>query len=433
MSAQPVNQQQVDEAAFAVVHNKSFPGFKALNQRALYDELMPDPVHVFRMTGVRITYNSISPCSFKSCTRRWVDANDPSAACSRDAAAACCKRGDGKTAAGNPSCGAVQPAEGARAATRKRVTTLDVTEFRNPPVESGPSAARDEPTAADAANDGAGRSPAAVPGVCDARPRPDREPEGAATGSNDSGSGPRTGGICGGPPSPPPRDRSSDDTTNYDWTTFLVDESKEDRKWEPDFNSTRKDPPKGSGNDRSRKDDRPAGPSAGQSQREAAVDRSRSRRSRGRAAAANSWSAALGRGPRKEIRTAVSPIRESDETDERPRERRATASDNRSQNSRWSNEVDFAESRKSGRDGRPVHRRDVIGNDSDDGRGCYIEDVSMPHMSFDSREEPWSVGFPECESRDRIEDVSMPRMDYESSVSSDGCESYEGSENADTQ
>lgn len=56
----------MDEAAFAIVHNKTFPGYKMLNPRIYSTIIMPDPEFVFNTTGVKITYNKIHPSLSKN-------------------------------------------------------------------------------------------------------------------------------------------------------------------------------------------------------------------------------------------------------------------------------------------------------------------------------------------------------------------------------
>lgn len=566
MLAQPAIQRQIDEAAFAVVHNKSFPGFKALNQKALYNELMPDPAQVFKMTGVRITYSSISPCTFKSCTRRWVRTVD---------SAAGCKKGYAKTVK-KQSCRAERPTEEARL-TFKRVTTLNVTAFRKLPIESSPKAkkADDErmqsqckpgaelecetkPLSAcesdtidfsnnsfqvrEKCNDPLNRNQpsddimdcdwtkfsdeitvdqnwesnfnsklknipknfcnnrshaykkdqrkAETSAVNRSSSRCSQGQKGVNPSSNEVGCGSQkdtrtilspiresaeTGeypkehatlsdncsckslrsnemnfvkrqksGPHGRPINhrnmienemdttelndnsiqtrencndSPNQDQSLNDTTDYEWTK-CTDEIIVDRNWEPNFNSTLKNSHKHSDNNRShasQKDQRITEISA--------VNRSSSRCSQSQNRV-NSSLNEVGYGSRKETQTIVSPIRESAETDEYPSER-ATPSDNCSYKSLWSNEMDFKQLLKIGPDSRQVEYCNVIENDSEICHNNYIEDVSMPHMSFDSHEESWSMGFPECESRNRLEDESMPRMDYDTSFSSNGSEYYE--------
>ncbi|XP_008183745.1 uncharacterized protein LOC100575111 [Acyrthosiphon pisum] len=54
------NQQQIDDAAFAIVSCKIFPGNKILSQRMYSDTLIPDRKFVFQMTGVTmIDYSSL--------------------------------------------------------------------------------------------------------------------------------------------------------------------------------------------------------------------------------------------------------------------------------------------------------------------------------------------------------------------------------------
>lgn len=63
ISTQPITQQNLDESAFTIVHQKSFPGYKMLNPRIYSTIIMPDPDFVFNMTGVKITYNNVSHIS----------------------------------------------------------------------------------------------------------------------------------------------------------------------------------------------------------------------------------------------------------------------------------------------------------------------------------------------------------------------------------
>lgn len=49
----------MDEAALAIIHKKTFPGYKMLNPRIYSTSLMPNPEFVFNTTGVKITYNEI--------------------------------------------------------------------------------------------------------------------------------------------------------------------------------------------------------------------------------------------------------------------------------------------------------------------------------------------------------------------------------------
>ncbi|XP_060856021.1 uncharacterized protein LOC132933760 [Metopolophium dirhodum] len=54
------NQQQIDDAAFAIVSCKVFPGNKVLSQRMYSDTLIPDAKFIFKMTGVTIVdYSSL--------------------------------------------------------------------------------------------------------------------------------------------------------------------------------------------------------------------------------------------------------------------------------------------------------------------------------------------------------------------------------------
>lgn len=382
MLAQPVIQQQIDEAAFAIVHNKSFPGFKALNQKALYDELMPNPVHEFKMTGVRIMYNSISPCTFKSCTRQWVKVEDQNV----------CKCGDMRTVK-KQSCHAVQVIEEVRP-TCTRVTTLNVTEFQKPPIKSESNTTCTGHPETKEPNDECGVAlpqckPSAEP-ECETKPRSECEPDSIGLNENSC----QTREKCSDPSN---RAQSLNDTTDYDWSKFS-NEISEDLNRKPNFNSTRQNNSykSSSNNCRSqvcRKDQRKAETSA--------VDRSSSQ-------SVNSSSNAVSCESRKETRMTVSSICESAKTDEYSRECTKRLN-NSSYKILRSNEIDF-------------DHCDVIENESDDSRVCHIEDVSMPLMNFDSHKESRSMDFPECESRDLIEDVSMLQMDYENSFLSDGCE-----------
>lgn len=360
---QPVVQQEMDEAAFAIVHNKSFPGVKTLNPGAVFVALMPDPVYEFKMTGVRITYNGISPCTFKSCTRRWVETPTTSRReRSRDDAADGC--------AARPTC--------------KRETTLSVTAFRKPSVETG--------------DNGAGRPETETVGD---------ERRGDATDSNDAAAAAAAAG--------------------HDWCRFS-DETSAGRERAPDGSGACENPPRCSGNRSShvhREDDRLANvivePPAGRTRRTStgrdgrkaadtgAVHRSCSRRrSRGRKRA-DSSSDADGCGPRKRDLTTA------DHNGSRSRENRCPSRVRLSEPDRPATSPPRPADRR-GRcrtskcdagDRRPVHGRD--------GRA---EDVCA---GFDGNEESRCTRFAaECESRDRVEDASVPAVDYETSYSSDG-------------
>lgn len=57
-------QLQIDETAFSIVYKKSFPGYKTLDPRIYSTTLMPDPNFVYKITGVRFTYDSATHSSF---------------------------------------------------------------------------------------------------------------------------------------------------------------------------------------------------------------------------------------------------------------------------------------------------------------------------------------------------------------------------------
>lgn len=61
---QPLTQELIDNAAFDIVYEKSFPGHKMLNPRIYCNLLAPDPKYIFTMTNVKIIFNNISHIAY---------------------------------------------------------------------------------------------------------------------------------------------------------------------------------------------------------------------------------------------------------------------------------------------------------------------------------------------------------------------------------
>jgi hypothetical protein len=61
---QPLTQELIDNAAFDIVYEKSFPGHKMLHPRIYCTLLAPDPRYVFTMTNIKIIFNKISHIAY---------------------------------------------------------------------------------------------------------------------------------------------------------------------------------------------------------------------------------------------------------------------------------------------------------------------------------------------------------------------------------